>query len=79
MATIQKWGNSLAVRVPQPMAAQLGLRPGSAVELAVKGGRLTITPRARPGMTLEDVLRGVPHATRSAEIDWGKPVGREAW
>jgi len=79
MATIQKWGNSLGLRLPQPLAAQLGLHAGSAVELAVEDGRLTVTPRTRPRMSLEELLGGIPEATQSAEVDWGAPVGREEW
>jgi antitoxin MazE len=79
MATIQKWGNSLGVRLPQPLAAQLGLRAGSAVELAVADGRLTITPRSRHRMSLEGLLQGVPPAGPIGEVDWGKPVGNEEW
>jgi antitoxin MazE len=79
MATIQKWGNSLGLRLPRPLAAQLGLRAGSAVELAVTDGRLTITPRAHPRMSLEDLLQGIPPASRIAEVAWGKPVGAEEW
>jgi antitoxin MazE len=80
MATIQKWGNSLGLRLPQPLAAQLGLRDGSTVELAVVDGHLTITPsRAHPRMSLDEVLQGIPPASRIAEVDWGKPVGNEEW
>jgi len=79
MATIQKWGNSLGVRLPQPLAAQLGLRAGSTVELSVADGRLTITPRGHPRMSLEELLQGIPPDTRIAEVTWGKPVGNEEW
>ncbi len=79
MATVQKWGNSLGLRLPRPLAAQLGLHAGSAVELAIEDGRLTVTPRARPRMTLEELLEGIPPASRIAEVDWGAPVGREEW
>lgn len=41
--------------------------------------RLTITPSARPRMGLEELLEGIPLASRIAEVDWGKPAGREEW
>ena len=34
---VQKWGNSLALRIPKPLAIQIGLEPNSSVELSLRG------------------------------------------
>jgi antitoxin MazE len=76
--TVQKWGNSLAVRLPKPMLDQLGLHEGSEVEVRVDGDHLTIARPARR-LTLDDLLAGITPEDAPQELDWGGPSGREAW
>jgi len=78
-ATVQKWGNSLALRIPSSMAKDIQLRPGSAVELDVEEGRLIIKPAKKRKPALAQLLKGVTKDNRHSEQDWGAPVGREAW
>jgi antitoxin MazE len=75
---VQKWGNSLAVRIPKPFAEDAGLEAESSVDLVVRGGSVVVTPvRARP--RLAALLRRVRAANLHGEIDSGQPVGRESW
>ncbi len=76
---IQKWGNSLALRIPQAFAAEAGLKQGSRVNLSVVEGRLVITPAPAQGVTLDDLLAGVRPDNLHGEVDTGDAVGREAW
>ncbi len=75
---VQKWGHSLAVRIPRSAAADAQLRPGREVQVAVRGGRLVITP-ARRRFKLAELLRGMTRRNRHAEVSAGDAVGREAW
>ena len=75
-AKIQKWGNSLAVRIPKPIAHDVGLRPDADVEMSIQGGRLVLEPTRRE-YTLEDLVRRITPENRHAEVDLGPPVGRE--
>lgn len=76
---IQKWGNSLALRIPKPFAAEMGLEKDGEVELSVEKGRLVIEPPASPSYTLEELLAEVRPSNLHGEIDWGPPVGKEIW
>jgi len=76
---IQKWGNSLAVRIPKPYAAQVGLGPNSVVNVSIVDGRLLLEPVEPPIYTLADLLAGVTEANRHHEIDSGGPLGLEVW
>lgn len=78
-ARIQKWGNSLAVRIPRAFAAEAGLAEHTPVEVTLDEGRLVITPVAAPGPTLEGLLAGVTRANLHGEVDLGSAAGREAW
>lgn len=76
-ATIQKWGNSLAVRIPQAVARQIRVEEGDAVELTVDAETMLVRP-ARPRYKLGQLLRRVTPANRSSETDWGKSCGQES-
>jgi antitoxin MazE len=75
-ATIQKWGNSLALRIPSAVARQIQVEEGDAVHLEVGGNALTVRP-ARPRYRLADLLRKVTPQNRHPETDWGRAQGRE--
>ena len=74
---IQKWGNSLALRIPKAYAQQLGLRSDSAVKILIEGERLVIEPVTRE--TLDDLLAQVTPENLHRETDWGVSVGKEVW
>lgn len=74
--SVAKWGNSLGLRVPKELAARVGLREGSRVEIVAEDDRLVLIP-ARPAFTLDGLLTGMtPEAMREA-FDWGDDRGRE--
>jgi antitoxin MazE len=74
---IQRWGNSLAIRIPKPFAEEAGLEQQSEVDVAVVDGTLVITPSPVPA--LSDLLAQVTDENLHGEIDSGSPVGREVW
>lgn len=76
---VQKWGNSLALRIPKSFAAEVGLRNESSVELSVADGKLVIAPLVEPKVTLKELLDQVTEDNVHHEIDTGPAVGREAW
>jgi antitoxin MazE len=71
---VTRWGNSLAMRIPKPLAEQTNIAEGSEVELTVVDGALTIRPRART-YTLEALLEQITPENRHDEIDWGRAAG----
>lgn len=74
---VQKWGNSLAVRIPKVYAEQLGLDSNSPVKVSLEGDRLVIESVQR--VKLDDLLAGVTPDNIHAETDWGDAVGNEVW
>ena len=75
---VQKWGNSLALRLPKPVALDARLEEGSVIDLRVVEGKLVAEP-VGPNYTLADLLRAVRKGNLHGEIDAGGPVGREVW
>ena len=76
-ARVQRWGNSLAIRIPRAYARDLGVGEGSEVALVLDGGALIVTPSTVP--PLDTLLEGITDANRHEAIDDGPPAGREAW
>ncbi|HEY3567852.1 MAG TPA: AbrB/MazE/SpoVT family DNA-binding domain-containing protein [Thermoanaerobaculia bacterium] len=74
---IQRWGNSLAVRIPKPFAAEAGLEQQSEVDVAVVDGALVITPSTAPA--LDNLLAQITDENLHGEVDFGSPVGHEVW
>ncbi|MBI3546827.1 MAG: AbrB/MazE/SpoVT family DNA-binding domain-containing protein [Gammaproteobacteria bacterium] len=78
----QKWGNSLAVRVPRGIVETAGLQPEDALEVEVVKGKIVLTPAAkgsRPKYRLNDLVKRITAKNRYAEEDFGAPAGREVW
>ena len=76
---IQKWGNSLAVRIPKPVALDAGLESGVVVELLLRDRSVVITRVASQGFTLEQLLEEVTPENVHGEVDTGPAAGKEAW
>ncbi len=77
MTTIQKWGNSLAVRIPALLAEQLQLAEGTSVELATREGELVVRPARPARYRLQDLLKDCRPEQLHGEQDLGDAVGRE--
>lgn len=75
-ANVAKWGNSLGVRVPKEVAARIGLREGSRVEVTTEENRIVLTV-SRPLHRLEDLLVGMTPDAMHEVFDWGEDQGRE--
>ena len=76
--TIQKWGNSRAVRLPKAVLEKAGLQENDRVEIRVENGYLLIVP-AKKHLTLRERAAGYRGDYRPVEWDTGKPEGKEVW
>ena len=76
---VQKWGNSLAVRIPKPFADEVGLQPNTAVEVSLEEGKLVVSRSMSSSIRLEELLQGITPANLHREVDSGTAVGNEAW
>jgi antitoxin MazE len=76
---VQKWGNSLALRIPKAFAVEAGLSPNAAVQLSVVKGALVVRSVAPEAPTLEELLRGVTDENLPGEWQTGPAVGKEVW
>jgi antitoxin MazE len=78
LAKAQKWGNSLAVRIPKNVAKECGIEADTPVEILSENNLITIRP-VRAKMSLDALLAGITEENRHSEVTTGTPVGRELW
>jgi len=77
--SIQKWGNSLALRIPRSFAEEVGIEKETPVEVSIADGRLIITPLTGTEPTLEQLLDRITTENLHHEVDAGAATGNEAW
>ena len=76
---VQKWGNSLAVRIPKVFAIDPQLENNSFVEITMVEGQIIITPILASSWTLEELLNGIHKNNIHNEVGTGFAVGNEVW
>ena len=76
---VQKWGNSLGLRIPKSYADEARVEAGSVVDISVRNGVLVVRPVRRRKYRLADLLRAVKEHNLHAAVGSGRPAGREAW
>lgn len=76
---VQKWGNSLALRIPKSFADEVGLQKETPVEVSLADGKIIVTPVTKSKLTLEQLLSKVTKENLHHEVDTGSAVGNETW
>jgi len=79
LTKVQKWGNSLALRIPKAFAIDAQLENDSLVEISIVKGKIIVTPVSGPSWTLDELLAGVTKNNLHTEVDTGFAVGNEVW
>ena len=78
-ASVQRWGNSLGLRIPKAIAQESGLAEGSIVNLKLRKGVIALIPERRPSHKLDDLLSQITKKNLHSEVKTGAPVGKEVW
>ena len=76
---IQKWGNSLALRIPKSFAREIGLDRDVSVNVSLEDGKLIVVPIAKSPVTLERLLEQITEDNIHREVYTGTPAGKEVW
>ena len=78
VTSVQRWGNSLAIRIPKPFASQVKLSEDSEVDISMNGDTIVITP-ARRKWKLDELVSRITPDNRHSEVEIGSRSGKEAW
>src|ERR1035438_4662808 len=78
-ATVKKWGNSAAVRIPASVMEAMHLDLDEVVEVREEKGRIVIEPVRQKTYTLDDLLKGISTKNLHEAVEFGTPQGKEIW
>jgi antitoxin MazE len=78
---VQKWGNSQGLRFTKAILEEAMIGIGDEVNVLVRSGRIIVEPvsRIRGKHDIKKLVRQIPKSYRAEELDWGAPIGKEAW
>jgi antitoxin MazE len=79
LTKVQKWGNSLALRIPKSFAADAQIESDSLVEVTLVDGQIVVKRVATHKWTLDELMAAVSEENLHTEIDLGEPMGKEVW
>lgn len=78
-ATVRKWGNSAAVRIPASVMQATRLDLDEAVDVREEAGRIVIEPVRQKSYDLDKLLKGITPKNQHEAVDFGPPMGKEVW
>jgi antitoxin MazE len=76
---LQRWGNSIGVRIPKEIMGKAQMAEGDKVEFEVASPGVIVLRAGRLKPTLNELTARLNPENQHAEIAWGKPVGDEVW
>jgi antitoxin MazE len=74
---VQKWGNSLGIRIPSIIAKEHNLKNGIKVEIFDDGEKISIKPQK--GFTLDELVDGITSKNIHKSVETGDRMGNEEW
>jgi antitoxin MazE len=75
---IQKWGNSLGVRLPKSITEQKSLREGLRVSVILKDDQIVLEPEEED-LSLDSLLSEIDSDNLHNETEWSEARGNEVW
>lgn len=78
-ATVRKWGNSAAVRIPASVMQATRLDLDEAVDVREEAGRIVIEPVRRKTYVLGELVKEITSKNQHQAADFGPPMGKEVW
>jgi len=78
LVTVQKWGNSLGVRIPKSFTKDTNIEEGTEVDMSLDRGTIILRPVSKIP-SLSELLCKVTKDNIHNETDTGEALGREAW
>lgn len=78
-ARLQKWGNSVGIRIPSNVIKSLNLKINDVLELKTEEKKIIITKSIKNSISLEERFKKYNGKNLAKEFEWDEPQGREIW
>ncbi len=76
---LQKWGNSVGLRIPNSLLKSLNLSMNDKVELKEEDDKIVITKSQQKRVSLEELFKNYSGGKLENTFEWDEPIGRELW
>lgn len=78
-ARLQKWGNSVGIRIPSNIMKSLNLKINDVLELKTEENKIIMTKTIRKTISLEERFKVYNGENLAKDFEWDEPQGREIW
>jgi len=79
LTKVQKWGNSLGLRIPRSFAVEARVESGVVVDISLERGGLMVRRPPIKKYLLRELIQGITRGNLHGEVTSGGPLGREGW
>ena len=76
---LQKWGNSLGIRIPSNLLKNLGLKNNDIIKLEQVDDKIVITKSIRPTISLAERFKNYKGENLAKNFEWDDARGKEIW
>lgn len=76
---LQKWGNSVGLRIPMPILKELNLKPNELVEIFSENNKIMIIKKTKEKISLKERIKNYEGQNLSKEFAWDSARGNEIW
>ena len=78
-ARLQKWGNSVGIRIPSSILKSLNLSINDKINLVEEDNKIIITKSKKSKIDLKELFKNYNGENLAKEFEWDDPVGNEIW
>lgn len=78
-ARLQKWGNSVGIRIPSNILKSLNLKLDDKIDLIEEDNKIIISKSKKDKISLEERFKNYNGKELENDFEWDEPVGREIW
>ena len=78
-ARLQKWGNSVGIRIPNSLLKSLNLSINDKINLVEEDNKIIITKSKKSKIDLKELFEKYNGENLAKEFEWDDPVGKEIW
>ena len=78
-ARLQKWGNSIGIRIPSNILKSLNLHENDLLEILEQDDRIIISKSKKNKISLQKLFDNYKGTNLAKDFEWDDARGREIW
>ena len=78
-ARLQKWGNSVGIRIPHSILKDLNLKINDLINIEKIEDKVVITKQTKEKISLQELFNKYNGDNLAKDFSWDDPQGREIW